>query len=72
MRVAGADRETRSITLLFVASRRSTSARMEVGTPQLSTVTSTAGPSSSLPIASALAKMCCETPVFGKLARHSR
>ena len=54
-------------TFVFELSRRSTSSRMAAGTPQLSTVTSTAGPSSSVPIARALAKMCCAMPVFGSL-----
>ena len=41
------------------------SSRIVAGTPTLSTVTSTAGPSSSPPMTSAFAKMCCATPSFG-------
>ncbi len=39
--------------------RRATSETIASETPRLSTVTSTAGPCSSLPIASALAQMGC-------------
>ena len=53
-----------SHTLVFALSRPRTSARMVAGTPTLSTVTSTAGPSSSLPIASAFANSGCSTPLF--------